>query len=461
VPAWDGERMSADVHLILLFQVTTAPGRASGWTEGPLPLPVLLAEPHGGERAKTVTAEAKWRRQYLLPRVSEILTGRSRGVTRSHRVFGPEQFVAATGDATVMLEALELLAVRHPSRGRLIGRRRGIGVLAAHLRVLDPAWTVGDAHGDVEHGSNARRIIGGIKHLCRDLARPVGTDIQWSLPASLQSVVGRNVSAAKGYDNAYLAVLLTPRAGTSTASKPIPDSPELWNLAMASPSRRAGPPGGDQDVHDAGLELQLPKTQVLVTRFGLVHRGRGTGDAMLPTTSNGQDRYRFRTIYLDGLIMAMMQQRLLDELTEDAAGLADAIRNPRGFNRLSLQFRRFRVIWWWRDFSRWRHPDRVVDAVQEVLDLDRRYEELRDDHAFFADTLRAAQTTRTNRLILLLAVLSTAGVGADIASALRVADERVTVASIAAGPLVALLFWVVWVVLIARRWLLSPVRGRA
>lgn len=432
--------MGADVHLVVLFQVVLPGGAPQGWAQGPLPLDVLLTDDFAGKEPQVVPADAVWRQQHLLPRVADVLTGRHRGTARLHRTLPPRTIVDGTGELKVQLDALELLLVKHRMSGLLAGRRRRVGVLAAHLTVLAPAWDTGDGPGTA---SSSRTVIGGVKHLCRDLAQPEGTDLRWALPAPLRTEIGPGVEAAEGYDNGYLAVLLTPRVAANRKAAEIPGSADLWNLAMASPSKNPGPPAGERDDHEAGVEVTLPKTDVLVTRLGLVQRGRGNGEHGDPTTVNGKDRGRFRTIYLDGLLMVMMQQRILDELTEASARLIDPLRKPRAFNRLSRQFRRFRVTWWWRGFSRWRQPDRVVTALQGMLDLGSSYEELREDHAFFAEMLRAAQTSRLNMLIIALTVLSTAGVAADIISAFTITDVRWQAILLAAVPVTVIVGWAV------------------
>jgi hypothetical protein len=430
--------MTVDVNLMMLFQVVLPKGQPPGWNEGPLPVPVLLSD-DGSSRAdaRVVAADAEWRSKHLLPRVAEALTGHHRATARLHRTVSGGKDVSIGNGARVQLDALELLLVRKRSPGLASDPRRRVGVLALHLRVVEPGW-VTEADGSATPvRPTTRTILGGIKHLCRDLVDASQEELRWELPAVLTSTVGPGVEAADGYENAYVAVLLTPRAPEKSKPPPIPDSPELWNLAMVSPSQNPGPPV----ERDAGLALRLPKSQVLVTRLGLVQRGRGQGEPAVPTTTNGQHCYRFRTIYLDGLLMAMMQRRLLDELSDSSSRLVDPVRSPVGFNRLSREFRQFRVTWWWRSFSRWTPADRVVEAVQEELGLVQHYEELKQDHGFFAEMLQAAKSSRTNALILALAVLSVAGVAADLIVAFEISDLTVRTALVTSVPVLALVIW--------------------
>jgi hypothetical protein len=430
--------MTADVNLMMLFQVVLPKGQPQGWSEGPLPVPVLLrADDAVREDAHVAAADAEWRSKHLLPRVAEALTGHHRATARLHRTFPEGEDVSVGNGVEVRLDALELLLVRRRSPGLVSDPRRQIGVLALHLRVVEPGWVTESDGSSTQSRPTTRTILGGIKHLCRDLIDAGSDELRWVLPNVLTPAIGPGVEAADGYENAYVAVLLTPRAPEKSQPPPIPDSPDLWNLAMVSPSQKPGP----AVERDAGLTVQLPKSQVLVTRLGLVQRGRGQGEPTVPTTTNGQHCYRFRTIYLDGLLMAMMQQRLLDELGDASSRLVDPVRSPVGFNRLSREFRQFRVTWWWRSFSRWTPADRVMEAVQKEMGLIEHYEELRQDHGFFAEMLQAAKSSRTNALILALAVLSVAGVAADLVVAFEISDRTVRTVLVASVPALALVLW--------------------
>lgn len=430
---------AAGIAATIIYHVVFPRGTPRDWASGPLPVPVLLQD--AASPMEVVVADSDWRRSQLLPRMAgTLIGGGSSGVDRRHRIVPDGTTVDVREGISIRLDGLEFIATRSMRPRPLSDPRRRTGVLAVHLSILEPFWSLGHPSDPRASATGTTlRITDALKALCRDLGRPDEATDFWRLPTSLQEHAGARIVAAPGYDNAYLAVLLTQdvRGGQQMTVPPTGRELDvLWHLAMASPSK--GPRRSEVDS-ESGVVLDLPAVHVLVTRLGLVQVGKGTGNPEDPTTTNGKARSRFRSIYLDGLLMVMMQQRVLDELSDETGRLDDPLRRPQAFNRMSRQFRRFRVTWWWSDFSRWRHPDRVTQALQGQLDLDKKYRELQEDHAFFADLLRASQTSRLTLTILLLTVLSTAGVAAEIISVFGIEGLKLQIGLVAGVPSLALL----------------------
>jgi hypothetical protein len=365
----------------------------SEWARGPVALPM--------DRDKST--DGAWRRQFVHPRARNSLYGETR---RRHRLLigTPHSRIeiprASAKDPPREVEAThaELLQFR-AARGS-----RTNALLALHISPV----------------SEGRALVGDLKYLSRELDSRAAD----GLVEHIQGLAPRGCRVTRGVRHGTLLVFAThkPDAESDPATSDwTPDRPDSWSatdtwrwaLAMASPPttrelREPRPP------ETPGRLLSMPRRDVQIVDRGvsIVATQRDTrAGARLELE---KDEVRTRSMYLDALLLGVVQRVLLAQLADDVASCGDPTRNQRTLRTVQRDVRVFRNRYWWRDFSNWGWPDQVLRAYQEIHGLPTDVDNLTAELSDFATEVEAANSHRINLGLAIIALIGIPGVAATI-----------------------------------------------
>jgi hypothetical protein len=185
-----------------------------------------------------------------------------------------------------------------------------------------------------------------------------------------------------------------------------------WLLASLTPPEYFAPVATDTDT---GIELSLSTTlfaRVLRDGTAFVARERTTTGVRDPSVSSL--RFYVRTIYLDALLLGLLQRHSLNELADRIGSVA--IRQDQEINVIEgfdKDLSRFRASLWWRAAAWGSHGDKLITAFQEENRLP---ELLSNSTIEVAELVRQARTgveqatlasaRRTERVVTLLTVVA-------------------------------------------------------
>ena len=355
-------------------------GEASGWQQGPLPLTV----------PGRFTTDAATRATYFDRRAAGVLYGQRRRCRRLYREFadghaqvvasgsGDESDVPASTSSTILhlvdntlTDQAEILALEWlglPDNGQCAG------VLVVHVRVsaatgedLLRAWS-----GLVRWKFDER----GTPVLLRSVSRLLGTTVVTlgthdepfrvaflaAMPAESpapvlppgQDVHPRGVEGGpRGEPDRHGAGSdadddPATRSGSAPAGRTSAATWWAFNLASAVPPGSLSPSERQFADHERHRLSWSSDWSALVLRDGAAFVGHASVDPGFLEVS--APTYA-RTVYTDALLLGLLQQLGLRDLTDRLAHLEDPARHPRAVERLDAEFSRFRNALWWQHLT--------------------------------------------------------------------------------------------------------------
>lgn len=254
----------------------------------------------------------------------------------------------------------------------------------------------------------------------------VGTS-QGKLPALLRGIAGRRGSPLQAPD---LAAGLRPYATLTPSTRPytaafltstsrqLPRPPgtrhvrswsraEQWLWLLASRTSPADyPPDPDHASQLLSGTVSLSADwRALVTRDGAafvgLRRDHGEPDAFL-----GYAQLYTHTIYLDALLLGMIQRSYIETMIDDAARAFEAHDLPRHLNNLEERAAWFHSIYWLRNASAHGPANDILTAYQSQHHLPDRFDTVLGE---IADLSRIVQTQEGQRVGAALGIITVIG----------------------------------------------------
>jgi hypothetical protein len=164
--------------------------------------------------------------------------------------------------------------------------------------------------------------------------------------------------AARPYEATKRATTLSFLTPTSKLPDPFPagyegwteDQKWLWLMASATPFESYPPDPLALDELAASTIRFSRDWSALVLRDGVGFLGRrpdlGAEDPFYPSAE-----LYFQSIYLDSLLLGMVQRYALEALADNVAALRDPIRAPGAVHRTERSLTEFRNVYWWTHLS--------------------------------------------------------------------------------------------------------------
>ena len=326
----------------------------------------------------------------------------------------------------------------YEARSTYFDQRAG-GVIYGQRRRCDRRWRNVDQHVDgpfclvalewlglPEHSSTAGILI---LHLCAEVEE-VSTFltawsrlVRWKLDDKGRHVLLEAVSAAADTDVAVVAMHREPfrvaflNQQPDDAVRPFPSStldPESqWLLALAS----AIPPGSFSPSHEQNAEFTAARVpfssdwSAMVLRDGASFIGHPD---INPDFIEQHAPIYLRTIYTDALLVGVLQQLTLADLSDRLAALEDPARHPRGVERLDAEFSRFRNRLWWQHLTQHGLGNQLLIAYQRqhrLVELMEQTKSELDDYSR-QTSLRASRVL--NVVVAVFALVGTLSVAVDL-----------------------------------------------
>lgn len=349
--------------------VVVCPAQITGdpdWPEGPLPL-----------RQQDIEATAETREEYFIPACARILYGHPSQPRRWHQIISSD-----IGNSTAF--GLEIL-----THGRSASRAFAI----LHLQV---------------HGNN---IL--------DIARAVaGRRNTTGLQTEIASAFPSWVSLAPLRRPFTICFMSSPEELGPPPGAALVESwsnLETWLWQLASRTNRADfPPDPDRAFELlAGTVPLSADWRGLVARDGAAFVARrydlGDADPFL-----GFAQLYTHSIYLDALIIGMLQNTTISEMIDDASRAFEANDLPRHLARLEGRAARFRAVFWLRDVGTHGPANEILAAYQGQHRLPERFEAVLSE---IADLNRIVQTQESQRVNAALGIITVVGLPFGIAFA--------------------------------------------
>jgi hypothetical protein len=329
------------------------------WDEGPLPLT------HDGIRA-----DAAARSTYYPPRTARLLYGAPGSPRRWHKAMNEQ----TDGFTVIGLEALRL--IDEPDAGGLIIVHVSPGV----RRSVDVVRALAGRRGTVLNEYDPARLVGG------------AAQISPEPPFTLTLVTSRTWRLSRLYG--HPRYLLWPQL-------------DQWQWALASRTLyRDQPPDPNT--------TQLPRQERIwlsadwcgfVLRDGMALTGtrpdRGDSDPYY----NHAALYA-RTIYLDAILIGLLQLHGIGELEDALAEALDGGSPSSTMPRLERRLAAFRHRLWWQHLSAHSVPNQLLDAFHRQHRLPERFTQILAEINDFNRFAREDEAHRINGAILLFTLVT-------------------------------------------------------
>lgn len=349
---------------ILVVPVKFDAAELSNWATGP--------EPFSGDG---VVADAESRAGYFDERIRRALYG-VETPCRWHLSTAPAQVRGLEG---LEIEAVELTQARVP-------REDVNGLLAVHgtLPAPDPLGALASlAHLPPLAGPEARdgfESLGDGAVRIDPRTKRVTTLSFFTPAAELQPVL------PAGYED-WSA-----------------EEQWLWLLASATPFEDYPPdPGLRKEIASSTLRLSRDWS-ALVLRDGTAFLGRrpdrGADDPFF-----GSAELYFRSIYLDALLLGMIQRAALVSIADDVAALGDPIRRPGAVHALERRLTEFRNVYWWSHLSGHGSVNDLTAAYGRQHRLPELSRQVVEEVGYYASQVQTAAADRASALLGLLTLV--------------------------------------------------------
>lgn len=192
-----------------------------------------------------------------------------------------------------------------------------------------------------------------------------------------------------------------------------PQNKWLWFLASATSDERY-PPSPDELKKLVAKRIVFSETWCcLVLRDGTAFLGcKADRGSTVHARFYPEAESRVRSIYLDAILLGMIQRISISEIADKLAELEDPISDPEALRTVEENLRRFRNVFWWRQVTRHSFGNDLLTAYQDQHQLGVLVEQTVDELAEYsrqAERLAAEKTNalaeKTNALLALLTIL--------------------------------------------------------
>jgi hypothetical protein len=366
-----------------------------GWQQGPLPLTVT----------GRFTTDAGTRSTYFDQRAAAVMYGQRRRCQRLHRE------VATPVTDQVEATALEWLGFADPGRcvGVLIVH---VSVTAATSHELLGAWSKlvrwkldADEHPILLQSVGAMLGVDLVTLGTHD--EPLRVAFLRSLPTDLP--VDRGIGIPPSYRSGE-----DPTGGT-VARPGIDAATEVtrWAFSVASAVApgSVSPPERQLTEHERERLAWSSDWSALVLRDGAAFIGHATVD---PGFVEQVSPVLVRTVYTDALLLGLLQQLALRDLTDRLARLEDPARHPRAVERLDAEFSRFRNALWWQHLTHHGPGNELLLAFQRQHRLPELMEQTRSELEDYSRQAGLRSARVLNLVVTVFAAVGVLGVLVDL-----------------------------------------------
>lgn len=377
------------IRLVLVVEADLAEGEhADGWSPGPYPFPASADA--------TLVAGRSERAKYFHPRVCDALYD-----DRWHRS-PTDAERSASPIAELEVDALELVRFRAPGKDP------------------DGLFVV---HTSVDAGISGDDLVKALSRASLLEERGAGADPE--LRGWHDRLLG-NLGTTSSARRATTIALVTPAGqtlATPAAASQLPWSWQdqwLWFLASATPYTRYPPDPADRDKLLGGQISFSATWRALVLRDGTAFLG------CEPDRGEETSYYRaaelfVRSIYLDALLLGIIQRITLSEIADDVAGLKDPVSQPKALRVIEQDLTNFRNVFWWQHLTYHGFGNELLAAYQQQHGLDPLREQIVEELAEYSRQAERLAAEKTNALLALLTILgATFGLAFGITQSLGV-----------------------------------------
>ena len=357
----------------VLLPLARTPSGMDGWQRGPLP----LALPGG------VVTNEEARSTYFDQRAGGVIYGQRRHCDR--RWCNADQHV----EGPFHLVALEWLGLpEHSSTA---------GILIVHLQA------------DVEEVTTFLNAWSAL--------------VRWKLDNTGHAALLEAVSAAADSDVAVVAMHREPFRVAFLSRQPDDalqpftsstlDPESQWLLALAS----AITPGSFSPSNEQNTEFTAARVpfssdwSAMVLRDGASFVGHADVN---PGFIEEHAPVYVRTIYTDALLVGVLQQLALADLSDRLAALEDPARHPRGVERLDAEFSRFRNRLWWQHLTQHGLGNQLLIAYQRQHRLVELMEQTKSELDDYSRQTSLRSSRVLNVVVAVFALVGTLSVAVDL-----------------------------------------------
>lgn len=328
-----GTRPSA----VLVREIRLCDGLADGWRPGPTPF-LQPTSDSAKQRGHRRTTDADARRSLIAPQQGRVLYGAVEPLcpeggrpasTRRH------QLTVGWTCAGIIVVAVEVLLLD----SSVVSPRRGLasGLLAVHV----------DAGNEPVDATDRRTAA------LSDVLQPTSPrgELFWR---DLADLLGSSISAVGSVRGMYFDQIEKSGSARSEALA-------LAYLRVAGAAKIDAPLRERAERHE--LTIERPDWSALVLRDGAAFVAHQTGGEQFSPTL----RMLVHTVYLDGLLLALTQRRLLDD--SDQRATAADLDTPADLVSLESQHFDFKRTYWRTSLTQKRRSptDDVLRAFQNEL----------------------------------------------------------------------------------------------
>lgn len=177
-----------------------------------------------------------------------------------------------------------------------------------------------------------------------------------------------------------------------------PDMQWLWLLAAATPFETYPPDPAHRDELARSIRQLSRDWSVLMLRDGAAFLGHRPDRGQEDVYFSHAEVY-FRSIYLDALLLGMMQRAALQAIADDVAELGDPIREPKEVRRIERRLTEFRNVYWWRHLSGHGTVNELTRAYGRQHHLDELSRQIVEEVTEYSRQAQTAAADRTNALL--------------------------------------------------------------
>jgi hypothetical protein len=354
---------SFELRLILIVPVEGSPADDSGWLFGPAPF-----------QAAGVTADIRARATYFDERVERALYGDEEAPRRWHQFHDTQETPSRSG---FQPEAAELISsvAGNGSDGLLI------------------------IHGGCAEDLPPKALF--------ELSRlPEGRE---GLRSWIDEIAGPGVETRSDIKRVFISAFATPQAELvkrypSEYADWSASEENLWLLASATPLEIFPPvPTMIEELRTSAVELSRDWI-ALVLRDGAAFLGLREDKGAQDPFFRSAELY-FHSIYLDALLLGMLQRINLVAIANDLAELGDPAMSPRAVRLLERRLSVFRNVYWWTHLSGHGAANSLNLAYGRQHRLPELCAQVTSETSEYSQQAQTAAANRTNSLLGVITVV--------------------------------------------------------